>query len=351
MSTRRKVIGLMAGAALVLAPPATIAESQLPAGPDGGDPATSGTTVAAAPRSKPPSKPATAPTAAAASADMRADPGHGTERQSTPEGQSTPGARGVAPPKPTPKARAHGAPPEGKGTGSEREPGEDPATGPPPDPAAAVGPGAPPERPGQDPASGTSEPTPQSPSGTPETNGNGGTACSPTSAGLVCPGNPECVITSAGVNCASGCTVTSAGLLCPEGGEVEATPPVSGGPKKKPTAEVRGERETDSGGERGVTTIAGATGTEETSSDALPFTGAPMIALLVFGFALWAGGVLLRRGTAPVPTVAKVPAPSEPLEAVHRSTRSADPPLRGTPVLRILALLGLGMLLFRRARR
>jgi MYXO-CTERM domain-containing protein len=167
---------------------------------------------------------------------------------------------------------------------------------------------------------------------------------------LVCPGNPDCVITSAGVNCASGCTVTSAGLLCPEGGEVEGTPPVSGGPRKKPIGKVRGERKTNSGGARGVNTGAGATGTEETSSDALPFTGAPMIALLAFGFALWAGGLLLRRRTAPVPTVAEVPAQSEPLEAVHRSMHSAEPRPRGTPVLGFLALLGLGVLLFRRAR-
>jgi hypothetical protein len=89
---------------------------------------------------------------------------------------------------------------------------------------------------------------------------------------------------------------------------------------------------------------------EETTAGELPFTGAPIVAGLVLGFAMLAGGALLRRWTATAtPAVelvggaARVATPPNP--SPNGSRPSAARVLR-LPLL--LAFLACGMLLFRR---
>jgi hypothetical protein len=87
----------------------------------------------------------------------------------------------------------------------------------------------------------TPEPAPQpTPVPTPEPTtsatpppANGGVVCFLTSVGLICPGDPACVVTSTGVSCASNCILTSAGLSCPRG-KVLQNPRRCGGLKVRP---------------------------------------------------------------------------------------------------------------------
>jgi hypothetical protein len=157
MSTRRSKLTLIAVTALVLAAPAAIADSQPAAAPDDSQPTATGTT---APTSQPTEQPTPDP-----KPEPSPRPTHGPKHRPTP--QPTP--------VPTP------------------EPAPQPTPVPTPEPSS-------------EPAAGTT-PTPT----------NGGVVCFLTSVGLICPGDPACVITSTGVSCASNCILTSAGLSCPRG--------------------------------------------------------------------------------------------------------------------------------------
>jgi hypothetical protein len=157
MSTRISMLTLIAVTAIVLAAPAATAESQPVAAPGDSQPAA---TVTTAPTPEPTQQPTPDP-----KPERTPRPTHGPKHRPTP--QPTP--------VPTP------------------EPAPQPTPGPTPEP--------------------TSEP---STSATPPP-ANGGVVCFLTSVGLICPGDPACVVTSTGVSCASNCILTSAGLSCPRG--------------------------------------------------------------------------------------------------------------------------------------
>ena len=310
---------LVAGA-LALAAPTAIAESQLGAAPDGSEPAASGTSPpAAAPTSEPASDPTSGPI-----------------------------------PEPTPQAGvdAMPAPPPEPGGAVEPEQTPEPDAGAAPESGAEPGAGATPDRPQEDTTAATPEPTPQAPASPSQSTGNSGAPCVLTSAGLICPGNPDCILTSTGVSCASGCTVTSAGISCPSGGEVPPGRPVPGPPKqtrrRSPAVEVKSERKAKAEDKVSPTTVAPV---DETGG-LLPFTGAPVLIWLVLGFALWVGGLLLRRMTSTASPAVELSTAAQPLAVLPGPSRRAPKPLsRWAIVLPSLALMACGMLLFNRRRR
>ena len=320
MSTRRYIMILVAGA-LALAAPTAIAESQLGAAPDGSEPAASDTgSPAAAPTSEPASDPTSGPIP-----EPTPQAGGAVEPEQTPE----PG--GAVEPEQTPEPDAGAAPESG----------------------AEPGAGATPDRAQEDTTAATPEPTPQTPASPSQTTGNSGAPCVLTSAGLICPGNPDCILTSTGVSCASGCTVTSAGISCPSGGEVPPGRPVPGPPKqtrrRSPVVEVKSERKAKTEGKVTPTTVVAPV--EETGG-LLPFTGAPVLTWLVLGFALWAGGLLLRRMTSTASPAVELSTAAQPLAVLPGPSRRAPkPPSRWAIVVPSLALMAYGMLLFNRRRR
>jgi hypothetical protein len=170
---------------------------------------------------------------------------------------------------------------------------------------------------------------------------------------LICPGNPDCVITSSGVNCATGCIVTSAGLSCPRGGKVLPNQRISGvreqgRTRETPPVKPKSEGDPKAEGKVSPTTVLRVA---EARRDGLPFTGAPVLTWLVLGFALWAGGLLLRR-TSTARTAFEVSTePSALAVPAAASAHTVRPPSRWAFVLRGLALLACGMLLLRRTRR
>jgi hypothetical protein len=176
---------------------------------------------------------------------------------------------------------------------------------------------------------------------------------------VICPGDPDCVVTSSGVSCASKCTITSAGLSCPGGGEVKPNEPVSGGPQRKPKRKpnpdvgVKPEREAQPEAGGGPTTIApAADAAEESAGEALPFTGAPLLAFLVTGFALWAGGLLLRRRTATARAADEAPSDREPpAPPAAPSAAAAKPSLGRAVLLPALAMWAVSVLMSRWTRR
>jgi hypothetical protein len=113
---------------------------------------------------------------------------------------------------------------------------------------------------------------------------------------------------------------------------------------------VKGERERKPKAESNPSTTTVAR-VEQTGGQALPFTGAPVVAWLVIGFALWAGGLLLRRRTSTAGTAAEFSTDVEPV------VPGPPPRVGGLPsawalVLGPLALLACGIiLLFRGTRR
>jgi hypothetical protein len=203
-----------------------------------------------------------------------------------------------------------------------------------------------PHRPQEDTTAATPELSPQAPASPLQTTGNNGAPCVLTSAGLICPGNPDCILTSTGVSCASGCAVTSAGISCPSGGEVAPGRPVSGPPKqtrrRSPAAEVKGERKSKTEGKVSPTTVARV----EEPGGLLPFTGAPVVGWMVIGFALWAGGLLLRRRTSTASTTVELSTAAKPLAVLPGPSRHAPrPPSLWGIVLPSLALVVCGVLL------
>ena len=74
----------------------------------------------------------------------------------------------------------------------------------------------------------TSEPISEPAAGATPTPANGGVVCFLTSVGLICPGDPACVVTGTGVSCASNCILTSAGLSCPRGKVLQNPRPCRG---------------------------------------------------------------------------------------------------------------------------
>jgi len=315
---------LVAGA-LALAAPTAIAESQLGAAPESG-----------------------------------AEPGAKAtrDRPHRPQEDTT-----AATPEPTPQARVDGmaTPPPEPGGAVEPEQTPEPDAGAAPESGAEPGARATPDRPHrphgphgpqEDTTAATPEPSPQAPASPSQSTGNSGAPCFLTSAGLICPGNPDCILTSAGVSCASGCTVTSAGISCPSGGEVPPGRPVPGPPKqtrrRSPAIEVKSERKAKTEGKVSPTTVAPV---DETGG-LLPFTGAPMLMWLVLGFALWAGGLLLRRMTSTASPAVELSTAAQPLAVLPGPSRRAPkPPSRWAIVLPSLALMACGMLLFNRRRR
>ena len=93
-------------------------------------------------------------------------------------------------------------------------------------------------------------------------------------------------------------------------------------------------------------------GNGHTNGNGLPFTGARMLAWLVVGFALLAGGLLLWRRTSTVSTAVELSTDAEPPAVVPDPRPGAGRlPSRGALVLRSLGLVACGMLLFRGTRR
>jgi hypothetical protein len=91
---------------------------------------------------------------------------------------------------------------------------------------------------------------------------------------------------------------------------------------------------------------------EATRGPELPFTGAPEPRWFVIGFALLAGGLVLRRRTASTAGAAVELSTETGALAVRppRPPRARRPPARRALVLPALALVACGMLLFRRMR-
>lgn len=354
MRTGRSIVALIIGTALVWVAPGATADSPPAAAPDRTKPVASGK---AAPVPAPKSEP---------------QPGSGPTPQASAERGFGP-TRGHSPERGSPPAPGHS--PEA-GSGSTHGHSAEPGSGPPPKPSPQLGSGPPPKPSPQLPAVEAAEPSPRAPAvraeePIPSPTGvaqpsptNGEAVCTVTSAGLTCPpnctvtsagpiclGNPNCVVTSAGMSCDPNCTVTSVGLSCPQT-EVSPNPPVSGGPKRTEPPTVRGESESES--EHQAESEVGrpiVPRVEEATAGELPFTGAPIVAWLVLGFAMLAGGALLRRWTATA-----TPA----VELVGGAARIATPPNPGPNgsrpsaarvlLLPLLAFLACGMLLFRRTR-
>jgi hypothetical protein len=346
MSTRRNMLILAAGTALVFAAPAAIAETQSSEAPDGVEPAGTPVEAPAVPTADT-AEPTTPPAPAAAP-----EP----EPTTVPEAEPAPQPETAPTPEPAPQPEAGPAP------GSAPPPDTGPKADSAPQPGSGSKPASAPRRrtsPATEsaPADPTAPRAAQQPPAEPAPAPGSAQGCVITSAGLVCPGDPDCVITSSGVSCASNCTITSAGLSCPSGGEVLPNAPVSGGPQRAPGRRpapdvgVKPEREEQAEGDISPTAVAPVEETE-TIGDALPFTGAPLLAFLVVGFALWAGGLLLRRGTSTARTAVELPSDDEPLALPAASpARAGEPGPRWALVLQALALLAIGMLMSRRARR
>lgn len=328
MSARRYITILVTGA-LVFAAPVAIAESPLGTAPHGSEPAASE-----------PSSPPIAQTSEPASVRPAVQHPSRPHRSASTRSRSVePG--GAVEPEQTLEPDAGAAP--------EQTP--EPDAGGTPGPAAEPGARATPNRSQEHTGAATPEPTPQVPASPSQTTGDGGAPCSLTSAGLICPGNPDCILTSAGVSCASGCTVTSAGISCPTGGEVSPGKPISGPPKKTrrrtPAVKVKSEREAKSEGKVSPTTVARF---EETGG--LPFTGAPVFMPLLLGFALLAGGLVLRRRTSTPSAAVELSTTPQPIAVLPgQSWPAPRPPSRWALLLPSLAVLACGMLLFSRKRR
>ena len=221
------------------------------------------------------------------------------------------------------------------------------------------------EPPAEAPAAPTTEAPPQpAPDASPEP-GNGQLPCFLTSAGLICPGPPDCTVTSTGVTCASNCVLTSAGLTCPRGdvgpnpprGRVLPNPPVSGERERSspPRAKVNAERESGIG-PRNVADVRDTEAGEQRSTDArdLPFSGFAILLPFGIGCAFLVGGMLLRRPRSAVAGGAELfgdVAPAAALPAQSPRTRTAKPPSRGAIMLQSVILLACGLLLRRRRRR
>jgi hypothetical protein len=367
VSTRRFMVTLVAGTALVLAAPAAIAELPTAAPPDRPEPAAHGSTPpAAAPgpkphagaprpdpsaaRPDPPERPTTPP-----ALTRRPHPTAAPKPELPPEPITAPGPETS----PHPGAGPTPEPPPQPGAGPTPEPPPQLGAGPTPQPPPQPGTGPTPEPPPEDATAPTPEAAQGPPAGPSPPPGNGQAGCFLTSAALICPGNPDCVITSSGVNCASGCIVTSAGLSCPGGGEVLPAAPVSGGRdetrRPTPVGQVRAERkakaERKAEAERNVSPTTISRGEETTAQD-LPFTGSPMPAWLVLGFALLAGGLLLRRRISSPGTALDLSSDGKSLAVLPgRPPRAGRLPSRRALVLPSLGLVACGMLLIRRMRR
>jgi hypothetical protein len=348
MSTRRNMLILAAGTALVFAAPAAIAETQSSEAPDGVEPAGTAVDAPAVPTAGT-AEPTTPPAPAAAP-----EP----EPTTVPEAEPAPQPETAPTPEPAPQPEAGPAPDSAPpaDAGPKADPAPQPGSGSKPAsaPRRRTGPAnesAPADS--TDSAPRAAQQVPAEPAPAP----GSAQGCVITSAGLVCPGDPDCVITSSGVTCASNCTITSAGLSCPSGGEVLPNAPVSGGPQRGPRRRpapdvgVKPEREAQAEGDVSPTTIVPVEETTATD-DALPFTGAPLLAWLVIGFALWAGGLLLRRKTSTRRTAVELSSDAEQLALpATPPARAGKPGSRWALVLQTLALLAIGMLMSRRTRR
>jgi hypothetical protein len=346
MSIRRNMLILGAGTALVFAAPAAIAGTESGESPEGAEPVAS--VDAPAVTTADPTEGSITPPAPVPVTEPEPEPAPVAEPTPPPETAPTP--EPAPQPEPGPAPDQTGSPDGGpkRDSAQQQGTGRKPASAPPRSGPAAE-PGA------ADSAPTAAQQTPAEPAPAPgDTQG-----CVITSAGLVCPGDPDCVITSSGVSCASQCTITSAGLSCPGGGEVLPNQPVSGGPQRKPKPKpapgvgVKPEREAQDEGETSPTTIAPApVSVAEPAGEELPFTGAPLLAFLVTGFALSAGGLLLRRRTATGRTEIEPSSDAEQLPAAAAPPADAPRPgSRWSLVLQTLALLALGMLMSRRTRR
>jgi hypothetical protein len=181
-----------------------------------------------------------------------------------------------------------------------------------------------------------------------------GIPCVVTSAGSQCV--PGCTVTSAGLVCPGGCTLTSAGVRCPEVGGVLPNRPVSSRPdgrreqEPSPKSDVKPERESGAqtggaGSPRGVPALA----------DELPFTGAPVLAKMAGASLLLAAGLLLVRLTRRRSHVE----PTQPADADVKPSRAyagdEELPVTGALVLaqlvRAVLVLGVGLLMMRLLRR
>jgi hypothetical protein len=379
MSTRKYMATLIASTALVLAAPAAIAESPPAAAPDRTEPAGPDTTAPTAapttnvaqrpttpptptqqpttpPTPKPIPRPAAAPTPKHAPAPTNAptpepvpQPGTGPRPERAPEDPPT------RTPESTPQPR----------TGPPREPPPQPGTGPTPEPPPQPSTGPKLEPPAEVLIPATPEAAQQAPADASPTPDNGQTDCFLTSAGLICQGSLNCIVTSSRVNCASGCAITSAGFSCPRGGDVLPNPRVSGGPKQSPTrrptpaVDVNSERRAKAAREVSLRPALAAREVspttvprvEETGGHELPFTGAPLLKWLVSGFALCAGALLLRRRISTAGTAVELSTDIKPVAVLpDPPPRAGRVPSRWARVLSSLALLACGMLLFRRKR-
>jgi hypothetical protein len=110
---------------------------------------------------------------------------------------------------------------------------------------------------------------------------------------------------------------------------------------------VKSERNAKTEGKVSPTTVAPV---DETGG-LLPFTGAPVLTWLVLGFALWAGGLLLRRITSTARPAVELSTAAQPLPVLPGPRRAPKPVSRWAIVLPSLALMACGMLLFNRRRR
>jgi hypothetical protein len=155
--------------------------------------------------------------------------------------------------------------------------------------------------------------------------------------------------------------LTSAGLACERGevvpnpprGEVLSNPPASGGPKDSPRVKVKSERESGAS-PKNVADVQNAEAGGERSTDAqdLPFSGLPVLLSLGIGFALLAGGMLLRRARSTVAPAGELAAGEAPRAAlVGVSPRTPRGLSRGAMALQSLLLVACAMLLHRRRSR
>ena len=347
MSTRRNMLILAAGTALVFAAPAAIAETQSSEAPDGVEPAGTAVEAPAVP-SADTAEPTTPPAPAAA-----------LEPEPTPVPEAEPAPQPETAPTPEPAPQPEAGPAPGSAPPPETGPKADSA----PQPGSGSKPASAPRR--------RSKPgdrvellrTPRRPRAAQQAPAEPAPApgsaqgCVITSAGLVCPGDPDCVITSSGVSCASNCTITSAGLSCPSGGEVLPNAPVSGGPQRAPEREPAPDV--------GVEARARGAGRRRSQPDGRRSRGGDgddrrRAAVHAARRCWFPGGRVRVVGRWPV----AAPRDLDRRTAVEllqrrRAARASGGPAgaQGEPgsrwalVLQALALLAIGMLMSRRARR